>query len=80
MKDMRNTYVSAKETIDYTIRVLVYFTIAFLMAACGLVGFAHSWSYDALYPMVISVAIIVVSSIVIAIGIYRLYIQRKLSR
>lgn len=80
MKDMRNTYVSAKETIDYTIRVLVYFTIAFLMTACGLVGFAHSWSYDALYPMVISVAIIVVSSIVITIGIYRLYIQRKLSR
>ena len=77
---MIETYVSIGKVTDYAIGVLKYFATASSVLLVSIIGALLAWIFLSAVGMVIAIIGIVVATIVLTLGIYELYIQKRRRR
>lgn len=77
---MIETYVSIGKVTDYAIGVLKYFATASSILLISIIGALMAWIFLSAVGMIVAILGIIVATIVLTLGIYELYIQKRRRR
>ena len=77
---MIETYVSIGKVTDYAIGVLKYFATASSILRISIIGALMAWIFLSAVGMIVAILGIIVATIVLTLGIYELYIQKRRRR